>query len=79
MEQENSNLQANQLLTAEQTAALLNLKPSTIRKWIFQRRIPVVKIGKAVRIRPEDIHVMLEKGYRPGIPDSPATGQRGIA
>ena len=42
------------LLTVPETAALLRLKPSTIRAWTSQRRIPFVKVGRLVRIRRRD-------------------------
>lgn len=35
----------NELWSAEQAAAFLHKAPSTIRKWVKQRRIPFVKIG----------------------------------
>ena len=43
-----------ELLTVPETAALLRLKPSTIRAWVSQRRISFVKIGRLVRIRRPD-------------------------
>ena len=42
------------LLTVAEAAALLRLKPSTIRAWVCQRRIPYAKIGRLVRIRRSD-------------------------
>lgn len=42
------------LLTVPEAAALLRLKPSTIRAWTSQRRIPFVKVGRLVRIRRSD-------------------------
>jgi excisionase family DNA binding protein len=43
------------LLTAQEVADLLNLSLRTIRRLIAQERLPVVRIGKAVRIRPETL------------------------
>jgi excisionase family DNA binding protein len=37
----------------------LNIKESTGRAWVFQRRIPFVKIGKLVRFRPSEIEKWL--------------------
>jgi excisionase family DNA binding protein len=44
----------SELLTVPEAAALLRLKPSTIRAWVCQRRIPFVKVGRLVRIRRSD-------------------------
>jgi excisionase family DNA binding protein len=42
------------LLTTDETAELINVKPATIRAWVFRDpSFPRVKIGRAVRI-PKD-------------------------
>jgi excisionase family DNA binding protein len=51
---QNVNELTSDLLTVPETAALLRLKPSTIRAWTSQRRIPFVKVGRLVRIRRSD-------------------------
>ena len=54
------------LLRAEEAAALLGLKPATIRKMIWRREIPVVRPTKrAVRIRSEDVEAIIRLGYQP--------------
>ena len=40
------------LLTLRQAAAYLGLSPWTLRQWVSQRRIPHVKLGRAVRFDP---------------------------
>jgi excisionase family DNA binding protein len=47
------------LLTVPETAALLRLKPSTIRSWVCQRRISYVKLGRLVRIRRSDVEALI--------------------
>ncbi len=54
-----------ELLKADEAAARLGLKPQTIRKWIHLRRIPVVRIGRAVRIKAEDLRAAIQMGYTP--------------
>ena len=44
----------SELLTVPEAAALLRLKPSTIRAWVCQRKIPFVKLGRLVRIKRSD-------------------------
>jgi excisionase family DNA binding protein len=53
-----------QLLTVLQAADALALKPATIRKMILQRRLPVVRIGRAVRIKQADVEGIIRQGYR---------------
>lgn len=47
------------MLSPETVAALLDVKPSTVRGWIKQRRLPVHKLGAAkgspVRIKEHDL------------------------
>ena len=37
------------LITTAEVAELLSVKPATIRFWVYQRRIPHMKLGGAVR------------------------------
>jgi excisionase family DNA binding protein len=45
----------SQLLTVEDAARLLSVTPSAVRKWMYQRRLPVVKLGRLTRLRLEDV------------------------
>ncbi len=58
------------LVTVREAATRLALKESTIRRMIFERRIPVVHLGRSVRIKVEDIDAMIRRGYRPALPDT---------
>jgi excisionase family DNA binding protein len=49
------------LLKAKEAAQLLNVSENTIRQWIWQRRLPVVRIGRAVRLRREDLEKLIER------------------
>jgi excisionase family DNA binding protein len=51
--------------TVDQAAEALNVKKSTIRAWIAQRRLGHVRLGRAVRIPPSEIQRLLEAGYVP--------------
>lgn len=54
------------LLRIEEVAERLGLKPSTIRKLIYQRQIPVVRPTKrAVRVSEEVVDALTRLGYRP--------------
>jgi len=52
----------NQLLTVNQAAELLSCSEAAIRKWIYQRRLTPVKIGRLTRLRQEDIERVASKG-----------------
>lgn len=60
-------MKVTQLLTVEEAAARLGLKPSTIRRRILERRIDYVKNGRAVRIPVETIEGIIAIGFRPAI------------
>jgi excisionase family DNA binding protein len=56
----------SELLTVPEAAELLRLKPSTIRAWVSQRRIPYVKLGgRLVRIRRSDAQAIIESSLVP--------------
>jgi excisionase family DNA binding protein len=45
------SLPDNEILTLEEVATYLRLKPQTIYKWAQEQRIPAVKLGKEWRFR----------------------------
>jgi excisionase family DNA binding protein len=53
------------LLTVEEAARLIHLKPSTVRDWILKRRIPFVKLGRRVFIRRSDVEALIENSVVP--------------
>ena len=58
----------SKLLTVKETATRLGLRPSTIRKWIFQRKLGVVRVGdKAIRIEESAVEAIIRRGTQPAI------------
>lgn len=61
------------LLTIDELAAELGLAKTTLREWCWQKRIPFVKLGRAVRFRRADIeawlaeHTVAPDGPRPDL------------
>lgn len=54
------------LLTIEQAAEFLGVKPATIRSWILKReKIEVVKVGRLIRIKESSVHEFIEKNTIP--------------
>jgi len=49
------------LLTVEQMADYLQVKPSTIYQWTHQRFIPHVKLGNRIRFRVSKVEKWLEE------------------
>ena len=57
------------LLKAKEVALALNVSQNTVRQWIWQRRLPVIKLGRAVRLRREDLMAFIERHRRDAITD----------
>jgi excisionase family DNA binding protein len=56
------------LLDVRQTAEALGLKASTIRRWILERKIDVVRPNsRAVRIPEETLMRIVKEGFRPAV------------
>lgn len=53
------------LITIAETASLLRLKPSTVRAWIFRRKLPFCKVGRLVRIRRADVYALIAASVVP--------------
>jgi excisionase family DNA binding protein len=50
-----------QLLTVREAARLLACSEAAIRKWIYERRLPAVKVGRLIRIVETDLEVFIGK------------------
>jgi excisionase family DNA binding protein len=57
----------DRLLDVREAAAMLGLKPSTLYQWAYERRIPVVKLGRALRFRSSVIQKLISDSERPAI------------
>lgn len=49
------------LLTLQEGADQLRLSIHTIRSWVFQKRIPYVRLGRRVLLRREDLDEFVNK------------------
>ena len=52
------------LLKIEEVSSKLNVSKSTIRSWIHQGKIPVTRLGRAVRIRSDIVEMIIVSGLR---------------
>ena len=50
-----------QLLTVREAARLLACSEAAIRKWIYQQRLPAVKVGRLIRIAEGDLEIFVRK------------------
>jgi len=59
--EELSMLNERQLLTAKEAAEFLSVSENTIRQWIWQRRLPVIRLGRAVRLKRDDLSQLIKR------------------
>jgi excisionase family DNA binding protein len=53
------------LMNVEQFADAVGLKPATVRQKVWRREIEFVRIGRAIRFKPETVEKMIEAGTVP--------------
>jgi excisionase family DNA binding protein len=52
------------LLTIPEAAQVLSCSQGATRKWVYQRRLPVVKVGRLTRLRQSDLEALIADGLR---------------
>jgi excisionase family DNA binding protein len=57
-------MQVKDLLKIKEAAALLNLSEHTLRMWIWQKRIPSIKLGRSIRLKRSDIEQLIHANRR---------------
>jgi excisionase family DNA binding protein len=58
------------LRTIDEAAQRLRLKPRTVRRWIFLRKLSYVKVGASVRIPEAEIRRIIKEGTVLRLPPS---------
>jgi excisionase family DNA binding protein len=53
------------LLSVPQAAEHLNVTKSCLRRWILERRIATVKLGRLIRIPNSEVDRLVSSGLRP--------------
>lgn len=56
----------NRLLTVDDLAAWLQVKPRTIYQWVHEGYIPVIKLGSLVRFDQASVMAWVRKRETPG-------------
>lgn len=59
------NNQSSPLLSAREFATALNVSLACARRWILERRVATVKIGRLVRIPASEVDRLINSGLRP--------------
>jgi excisionase family DNA binding protein len=55
----------SKLLTVQESADQLGLSARTIWGWIYERKVEVVRLGRAVRIKQSSLDELIEQGTTP--------------
>jgi excisionase family DNA binding protein len=53
------------LLRVNEFAAILDVTPACVRRWLFERKIASTRIGRLVRIPRDEAIRLIESGFRP--------------
>jgi excisionase family DNA binding protein len=55
---------AEKLLTPEDAAKVLLVKPETVREWLRSGKLKGAKVGRLWRVRESDLEAFLKEGER---------------
>jgi excisionase family DNA binding protein len=56
------------LLSVPQFADTLGVTPACIRRWILERKITTVKLGRLIRVPASEVERLVNSGLRPARP-----------
>ena len=59
--------QSHRLLTIQEFAAALRVKPSCIRRWLSESKVTFIHIGRLVRIPASEVERIISDGTRRAI------------
>lgn len=62
------NKQSSVLLSVQEFADALNITVACTRRWILERRVATVKLGRLIRIPASEVNRLVESGLRPARP-----------
>ena len=61
------------LLTIREASQRLGLRESTLRKWLFQKRIAYCKLGRSVRLPANVVEKMIRESYHEAMAEGKLT------
>ena len=56
------------LFSFDEAAALTGIKVPTWRAWAARRKVPVVRLGRRIKIRESDLQKLIESNLVPALP-----------
>jgi excisionase family DNA binding protein len=56
------------LLTIQEFAAALRVKPSCVRRWIAESKISFIRVGRLIRISSAELTRVIQAGTSPAVP-----------
>jgi excisionase family DNA binding protein len=62
------NKQPSVLLSVQEFADALNITVACARRWILERRVTTVKLGRLIRIPAAEVQRLIDTGIRPARP-----------
>jgi len=74
IKERNVRTNSKPLLSIDEAANELGLKPSTLRAWLIRRKLPRVNCGRAVRIPAAAIAEFIERNTIPSLGDDSRNG-----
>ncbi len=63
-----TSLAVDRLMSVDEAAAYIGLKPATVRNWLWRRSIPSYRIKRSVRIKQSDLDRIIDDGFVPADP-----------
>ena len=55
----------SKLLNVKEFADAIGLKPATVRQQVWRRQVEFVRVGRAIRFKPETVQKIIERGTVP--------------
>ena len=55
------------VLTVRQTSEALNLSEACVRSWVAQRRLGIIRLGRAIRVPRQEVDRVLAAGAVPAV------------
>lgn len=56
----NKDTHSSRLLNIREAATYIGCAPGTLRKWVSQKSVPFIKVGRLVRFREADLDTWLD-------------------
>lgn len=57
------------LLSVREVARMLSCSDAAVRKWVYRRQLPAVKVGRLTRLCLQDVEAFIARGSRPARAD----------